>query len=63
MAEILMEAKMMEDFLLFSIDGGKTDGKTKLMEEKLMEDQIHQISLHQFAHPSDLWTNFMEFIR
>ncbi len=27
MAEILMEAKMMEDFVLFSsIDGGKVDG-------------------------------------
>ncbi len=34
MAEILLGAKLMEDFLLFSsFDGGNSDGRTKLMED------------------------------
>ena len=31
MAEILLGAKLMEDFLMFSIDGRNSDGRTKLM--------------------------------
>ncbi len=36
MAEILMEAKMLEDFLLFSIDGRNSFSERQLREEILL---------------------------